>query len=121
MSDDVTRRLSVEGVDPLTLAGVNDANLIELSRRLGVRVSLRGDMLTLQGKAEAVEHALPITQALVDLARVGDPVDTHDVERLVLEDGAPPPVGESGEYKIITLRTVPLRQLAPEMWLPLAV
>ena len=49
MSDDVIRRLSVEGVDPLTLAGVNDANLIELSKRLGVRVSLRGDTLTLQG------------------------------------------------------------------------
>ena len=100
MSEDVIRRLSVEGVDPLTLAGVNDANLIELSRRLGVRVSLRGDTLTLQGKAEAVEHAAPITQALVDLARVGDPVDVHDVERLVLEDGAPP-AGEGGEYKII--------------------
>jgi len=101
MSEDVVRRLSVEGVDPLTLAGVNDANLIELSRRLGVRVSLRGDVLTLQGKVEAVEHAVPITQALVDLARVGDPVDPHDVERLVLEDGASAPPGEGAEYRII--------------------
>ena len=41
MSDDVVHRLSVEGVDPLALAGVNDANLLELARRLGVRVSLR--------------------------------------------------------------------------------
>ena len=40
-------RLSVEGVDPLALAGVNDANLIELARQLGVRVALRGDALTL--------------------------------------------------------------------------
>ena len=33
MSDDtVTQRLSTEGADPLTLAGVNDSNLIELSR-----------------------------------------------------------------------------------------
>jgi hypothetical protein len=45
MSDDVVHRLSVEGVDPLALAGVNDANLLELARRLGVRVSLRGDSL----------------------------------------------------------------------------
>ena len=101
MSEDVVRRLSVEGVDPLTLAGVNDANLIELSRRLGVRVSLRGDVLTLQGKAEAVERAVPITQALVDLARVGDPVDVHDVERLVQDEGAPAPGGEGNEYRII--------------------
>ncbi len=39
MSDDVVHRLSVEGVDPLALAGVNDANLLELARRLGVRRS----------------------------------------------------------------------------------
>ena len=100
MSDDVIRRLSVEGVDPLTLAGVNDANLIELSRRLGVRVSLRGDLLTLQGRSDAVDQAVAVTQALVDLARVGDPVDVHDVERLVLEGGAAPSA-DSGEYKII--------------------
>ncbi len=43
---DVIQRLSVEGVDPLALAGVNDANLLELSKRLGVRVSLRGDTLS---------------------------------------------------------------------------
>jgi phosphate starvation-inducible protein PhoH and related proteins len=103
MSDDILRRLSVEGVDPLALAGVNDGNLIELSKRLGVRVSLRGDTLTLHGAAPAVDHALPIAQALVDLARVGEPLDVHDVERLVLEEaaghlGAPP---ASGEYKII--------------------
>ena len=41
MSDDATRKLSVEGVDLLSLAGVNDGNLVELTRRLGVRVALR--------------------------------------------------------------------------------
>jgi len=43
MSDEITHRLSTEGVDPLALAGVNDGNLVALARRLGVRVSLRGD------------------------------------------------------------------------------
>ena len=48
MSDDtVTQRLSTEGADPLTLAGVNDANLIELSRLGGVKVALRGDTMTI--------------------------------------------------------------------------
>ena len=28
----VTQRLSTEGADPLTLAGVNDGNLVELAR-----------------------------------------------------------------------------------------
>jgi len=85
---DVIQRLSVEGVDPLALAGVNDANLLELSKRLGVRVSLRGDNLSLAGSAEAVERALPVVQALVDLARMGagETLDTHDVERVLADE-----------------------------------
>ncbi|HEY6109925.1 MAG TPA: hypothetical protein VIV56_13580, partial [Gemmatimonadales bacterium] len=88
MSDDAVRRLSVEGIDLLSLAGVNDGNLVELTRRLGVRVSLRGDALTVQGPAAAVERATPVAQAMVDLARMGETLDVHDVERLVLEGEA---------------------------------
>ena len=86
MSDDVTHRLSAEGVDPLALAGVNDGNLLELSKRLGVRVSLRGDSLALAGPAAAVERAAAVAQALVDLARMGETLDVHDVERLVTDE-----------------------------------
>ena len=104
MSDDVTQRLSAEGVDPLALAGVNDGNLLELSKRLGVRVSLRGDNLSLAGPAAAVERAAPVAQALVDLARMGENVDVHDVERLIIEEasgklGQQPGAGD--EVKII--------------------
>ena len=91
MSDDVTHRLSAEGVDPLALAGVNDGNLLELSKRLGVRVSLRGDSLSLAGTAEAVERATPVVQALVDLARMGggETLDgrTHALRRDALLPG----------------------------------
>jgi phosphate starvation-inducible PhoH-like protein len=86
MGDDVVQRLSVEGVDPLALAGVNDANLLELARRMGVRVSLRGDSLSLAGPAAAIERAGPVAQALIDLARVGEALDVHDVERLVADE-----------------------------------
>ncbi len=88
MSGDVLRRLSAEGVDPLALAGVNDGNLLELSKRLGVRVSLRGDSLSLAGTAEAVERATPVVQALVDLARMGggETLDVHDVERVLADE-----------------------------------
>ncbi len=102
MSDDVTHRVSAEGVDPLALAGVNDGNLIELAKRLGVRVSLRGDTLTLQGAVAAVERAAQVAEALVDLARMGDQLDVTDVERVVGE-GAQGTLGAPavGEYKII--------------------
>ena len=41
--ESITQKLSTEGADMLTLAGVNDANLVELSRLGGVKVALRGD------------------------------------------------------------------------------
>ncbi|MGH7539027.1 MAG: PhoH family protein [Gemmatimonadales bacterium] len=104
MSEDLTRRLSVEGVDLLSLAGINDGNLIELTRRLGIRVLLRGDALTVQGPAAAVERAMPVAQAMVDLARMGETLDVHDVERLVIE-GEAGTLGEgpaaTGDVKII--------------------
>ena len=103
MTDDIAHRLSVEGVDPLAFAGVNDGNLIEFARRLGVRASLRGDTLTLQGPLPAVERATPIAQAMIDLARMGENLDVHDVERLLVEEqagalGAP---AAGAEYRII--------------------
>ena len=103
MSDDQVRRLSVEGVDLLSLTGVNDGNLVELTRRLGVRVSLRGDALTVQGPAAAVERAAPVAQAMVDLARMGETLDVHDVERLVIEGeaGTLGEVATAGDFKII--------------------
>jgi phosphate starvation-inducible PhoH-like protein len=104
MSDEATRKLSVEGVDLLSLAGVNDGNLVELTKRLGVRVALRGDALMLQGPAAAVERAAPVAQAMVDLARMGETLDVHDVERLTLEGDAgtlADASATSGEMKII--------------------
>ena len=108
MSDDVIHRLSTEGVDPLALAGVNDGNLIELARRLGVRVSLRGDTLSLQGPLALVERAAPVAQTLVDLARMGETLDRSDVERVATggpgAPGAQPaePLGRAeSDYRII--------------------
>ncbi|PYO81232.1 MAG: phosphate starvation-inducible protein PhoH [Gemmatimonadetes bacterium] len=102
MSDEITHRLSAEGVDPLALAGVNDGNLIELAKRLGVRVSLRGDTLLLQGPLPAVERAAQVAQALVDLARMGETLEVADVDRMVGEE-AQGTLGRpaEGEYKII--------------------
>ncbi|HYK83406.1 MAG TPA: PhoH family protein [Gemmatimonadales bacterium] len=101
MSNEITHRLSTEGIDPLAFAGVNDGNLIELAKRLGVRVSLRGDLLMLQGPLAAVERAAPAAQALVDLARMGETLEVADVERVVGEATPGPPGAPADEYKII--------------------
>ena len=78
----VAHRLSTEGADLLTLAGVNDANLIELARLGGVKVSLRGDALTLTGPVESVERAAGIAQRMVETAKQRRPLTPDDVLRL---------------------------------------
>jgi len=85
MADDPHQRLSAEGADPLLFAGVNDANLLELQRTLGIRVSFRGDAVTLTGPADQLERATPVVQGLLDLARMGETVTPEDVFRLASE------------------------------------
>jgi phosphate starvation-inducible PhoH-like protein len=78
----VTQKLSTEGADPLTLAGVNDANLVELSRLGGVRVTLRGDTMTITGSAEFVERAVGIAMRMIDAAKQRRDLTPDDVLRM---------------------------------------
>jgi phosphate starvation-inducible PhoH-like protein len=80
-----TRRIPAEGADMLILSGVNDANLVELSRVAGVKVLLRGDTLTLQGTPDAVTKAASIAQRMIDTARQRGDLDPDDVMRLADE------------------------------------
>ncbi|MGH7667976.1 MAG: PhoH family protein [Gemmatimonadaceae bacterium] len=77
-----TRRISTEGADLLTLAGVNDVNLVELARLFGVRVALRGDALSITGPEELVTRAVPVGQRMVDVARQRLALSADDVLRL---------------------------------------
>ena len=106
MSDDsVTHRLSTEGVDLLTLAGVNDANLIELSRLTGAKISLRGDTMTVNGPVEIVERASSLAQRMIDQAKQQMTLSADDVLRMsddgqgggAREDGN----GLPGEMRIV--------------------
>jgi phosphate starvation-inducible protein PhoH and related proteins len=83
--ESITHRLSAEGADPLTLAGVNDANLVELSKLTGARVSLRGDTLSLAGSTDAVERATLLAQRMIDSARQRAKLDADDVLRMSLD------------------------------------
>ncbi len=99
--DDVVHRLNVEGADLLALSGVNDANLHELAKLAGVRVSLRGDQLSLAGNLAAVERATPLAQALVDLARMGETFGPDEVRRLVEEGPAQAEASRNGDLRIV--------------------
>jgi len=103
MSDDITHRISTEGADQLLVAGVNDQNLMELQRATGVRVSIRGDNISLTGPLEAVERATPVVQAMIDMARTGDAVGPDDVARFASDGPAAAEAMASGSDERIVL------------------
>jgi phosphate starvation-inducible PhoH-like protein len=99
VSDDtVTQKLSTEGADPLTLAGVNDSNLVELSRLGSVKVALRGDTMTIVGPTEFVERASGIATRMIEAARQRRELTPDDVLRMgdVVDHGDPTDDGASG-------------------------
>jgi len=108
--EQTTQRLNTEGADLLTLAGVNDANLIELQRQTGTRVALRGDTLTLVGTAEAVERAASVAQRMIDAAKQGTVLEADDVLRMSMDGSREPSGGDTrivlpGVRKIIQPKT----------------
>jgi phosphate starvation-inducible PhoH-like protein len=80
--ENVTQKMSTEGADPLSLAGVNDGNLVELSRLGGVKVALRGDTLTLSGPASFVGRAAGIAGRMIEAARQRRDITPDDVLRM---------------------------------------
>ena len=101
MADEAIQKFGIEGADPLLLAGVNDANLVELGRALGIRAALRGDTLTLSGPGEQVDRAGGIVQGLIDLARMGEAVTPDIISRLVQDGVLPPELSSNGEGRIL--------------------
>jgi phosphate starvation-inducible PhoH-like protein len=85
--ESVTTRLSTEGADLLTLAGVSDANLNELQKLFPVRVTLRGEAMALTGTSDAVQKAVPVAQRMIDAAKQRLPLDADDVLRMSMENG----------------------------------
>ena len=101
MSDgSIIQKLSTEGADMLTLAGVNDGNLVELSRLGGVKVALRGDTMSISGPAELVSRASDIARRMIDRARQRMELTPDDVLRLSEDDGARDGDGAVGEGRI---------------------
>ena len=101
MSDSsITQKLSTEGADMLTLAGVNDGNLIELSRLGGVKVALRGDTMSISGPSDMVSRASEIARRMIDRARQRMELTPDDVLRLSEDDGGRDGEGPAGDGRI---------------------
>jgi phosphate starvation-inducible PhoH-like protein len=86
VSEETTiQRLSTEGADMLTLAGVNDENLVELAKQTGAKIALRGETLAISGNAESVARAITIAQRMIDTAKQQMPMTADDVLRRSIE------------------------------------
>ena len=103
--DAQTIRLSTDGADLLLLAGAGDANLSELQKLFPVRVTLRGDVMTLVGATDVVEKASGVATRMIDQARQGQPLDPDDVLRFSLE-GAPREGGTPGRIVLPGVRKI---------------
>jgi phosphate starvation-inducible protein PhoH and related proteins len=107
----VSLKVSTEGADLLTLAGVNDGNIVELARLMRVRVALRGDTLTISGTQDAVDRAQATAHRLIEAARQRSPITPDDVLRMSEEtgDGAAPGdaqrIALPGVRKIVQAKT----------------
>ena len=69
----------------LTLAGVNDENLVELAKQTGAKIALRGETLAISGNAESVARAITIAQRMIDTAKQQMPMTADDVLRMSIE------------------------------------
>jgi phosphate starvation-inducible PhoH-like protein len=102
-----TRKLSTEGADQLTLAGVNDSNLVELARLTGARVSMRGDTITLTGAPDTAGKAERVAQQMIEVAKQRSSLSTDDILRLTLEsDGDQSSAGDPMRIALPGVRRV---------------
>ncbi len=105
----VTQRLSTEGADMLTLAGVADANLVVLQKLFTVRATLRGDAMAITGAGDAVDKAAAVGQRMIDAAKQRSALEPDDVLRMSMESGKDAPSGSRivlpGVRKIIQPKT----------------
>jgi phosphate starvation-inducible PhoH-like protein len=80
---ETTRSLDMEGVDPLSLFGRNDANLRLVERSYPVHVTYREGKLAVKGDPASVDEVSAILTTLSDLVRRGAVLEEHDVHNFI--------------------------------------
>ena len=74
-SKDLTHKLSIQGVDLLALYGHNDANLLSLEDRYDVKLTARGDQLSIHGPQHKVQRVSGLLEEMISCLRKGDQFD----------------------------------------------
>jgi len=97
----LTKRLSLDEVDPLLVLGYRDQNLRLLESRMRARLLVRDSTVVISGERADVEEAERVIGRLAHLAKTGRPVDESDVlyalGQTSTSEGEPPdPAGLGG-------------------------
>jgi phosphate starvation-inducible protein PhoH and related proteins len=71
----LSQKLSIRGVDPLSIYGHNDANLLALEDRYGVKLTARGDQLSVHGPNHKVRHVSGLLEEMISCLKRGDQLD----------------------------------------------
>jgi phosphate starvation-inducible PhoH-like protein len=79
----VERKLKIEGVDPISLLGLNDSNLQVVENRSDAQIVVRGDTITLRGQSEEVDQLEKIFKELMFLLNRNGSLTTNDVETVI--------------------------------------
>ena len=91
MTETVQEYLTLNGMDAyLALFGANERNVSLLEGELGVKLSLRGSEIKIEGEAENVGWALQVLEKLMELEARHTPIDRTTLRyacALVKEDG----------------------------------
>lgn len=74
----IIERISIAGIDPLSLYGHHDAHLFAIQQELGVEVMARGEEVILRGEGPAVGRAADLVKELVILIQQGFGFDEMD-------------------------------------------
>jgi phosphate starvation-inducible PhoH-like protein len=80
---ETTRSVALDGVDPLSLFGRNDANLRLLERNYPVTLTYRDGNIAVRGESAAVDEVAAIVGSLADLVRRGAVLEEHDVHNFI--------------------------------------
>lgn len=87
------KKISIKGIDPLTLLGLQDRNLKAIGGRIPVEIVARGTDLILSGEQTVVEKAEKIFAELVQMITRGQDITEADLKTII------DMVGKNGEFK----------------------
>ena len=77
------KKMRIEGVDPLALLGLNDANLQIVEKRFDSTVIVRGDAITLRGDPGEVDQLERVFKELMFLLTRNGSLTANDVDTVI--------------------------------------